>query len=157
MLLEKQEKVKYMKKKLNHRIIHIMVVNPENNKIYLQKRSENKSFLPGYYCSSAGGHVSSGEKYEEAAKRELYEEIGIDKEIENIGDIIFESNNHKRYIRLFICYEKEGFEFNDGEVASGEFFSIEKVKELIEKNEKIHPQLKFCFEWMIKQQIRFIK
>jgi len=61
--------------KLTHRIVHIFVINPETNEVYFQVRSENKSYLPGFYCTSAGGHVSAGETYEQAAKRELVEEI----------------------------------------------------------------------------------
>jgi hypothetical protein len=40
--------------KLNHRIVHIFVINPDTNEIYLQIRSNSKSYLPVFYCTSAG-------------------------------------------------------------------------------------------------------
>ena len=86
-------------RKLNHRIVHIFVIHPSEDRVYLQKRSESKSFLPGYYCTSAGGHVKSGESYLEAAKRELYEEIGLKTQLYPIHTTIFESDNHKRFIQ----------------------------------------------------------
>ncbi len=136
-------------KKLSHRIAHIFVINSDTNEIYFQKRAETKSFLPGYYCTSAGGHVSAGESYLEAAKRELYEEIGLKTTLDKIGSFVFESDDHKRYIELFLTYANDGFSFNDGEVASGEFLSLEKAQELINADVKIHPQLKACFEYYI--------
>src|SRR3972149_8166401 len=64
-------------KKLTHRIVHVFVVHPQTKQVYFQRRSEKKSYLPGYYCTSAGGHVRTGETYEKAAKRELHEELGL--------------------------------------------------------------------------------
>jgi 8-oxo-dGTP pyrophosphatase MutT (NUDIX family) len=135
-------------KKLNHRIVHILVINPKTKEIYWQKRSEYKSFLPGFYCTSAGGHVQSGESYFEAAKRELKEEIGLEVPIINAGEIIFESENHKRFISIYVAYAENGFNFEDGEVADGDFLSFEKADELILIGKKIHPQLKVCHKWL---------
>ena len=134
--------------KLNHRIVHVFVINPETNEIYFQKRAESKSYLPGYYCTSAGGHVKSGESYYDAAKRELSEELGLDCSIKKIAEIVFVDNNHKRFIELFTAFAESGFNFKDGEVASGEFLDFEKAFYLISKGEKIHPQLDVCFKWV---------
>ena len=135
-------------KKLNHRIVHIIVINPKTKEIYWQKRSESKSFLPGFYCTSAGGHVQSGESYFEAATRELKEEIGLEVSIIDAGEMIFESDNHKRFIRIYVAYAQNGFNFEDGEVAEGEFLSFEKADKLILVGEKIHPQLEVCYKWL---------
>ncbi len=139
-------------KKLNHRIVHIMVINPKAREIYFQKRSEKKDFLPGYYCTSAGGHVQSGETYEQAAERELHEEIGLQIPLKRATSLQFVSDNHKRFIELFLAFAEEGFHFKDGEVASGEFLDFEKAHELIEKGEKIHPQLSVCFKWLYENK-----
>ncbi len=139
-------------KKLNHRIVHIFVINPKTNQVYFQKRSEKKSFLPGYYCTSAGGHVQAGETYEDAAKRELREEIGLRVPIKKVYSMLFESGNHKRFIEMFVAFAEDGFNFADGEVASGKFISLEKAKELVEKDVKIHPQLSVCYKWFIENQ-----
>lgn len=135
-------------KKLTHRIVHVLVINPKTKEIYFQKRAENKNFLPGYYCTSAGGHVQSGETYEQAAKRELREEIGLSVPLKKIGDLNFISNEHKRFIKLFAAFAEEGFNFADGEVSGGEFFNFDKARNLIKRGEKIHPQLQLCFRWL---------
>lgn len=68
-------------KLLNHRIVHVLVFNTAGEML-LQLRSKNKSFMPGYWVTSAGGHVGSGETYEVAALRELQEELGVTGKLE---------------------------------------------------------------------------
>ena len=116
-------------KKLTHRIVHVLLFSKEN-KIYLQRRSEKVSYLPGYYCTSAGGHVLSGESYEEAARRELKEEIGIDSQIKEIAKFDFQLDGQNRFIKLFIANADSEINFSDGEVASGSFYTIEEAKQL---------------------------
>ena len=62
-----------------HRIAVIYVENT-NGEILVQNR------VDGYLDHSSAGHVDPGESYEEAAKRELGEELGIkDVELKYIG------------------------------------------------------------------------
>ncbi len=61
---------------LRHRAVHILLSN-ESGDLLLQKRSPWKDRNPGLWDSSTAGHVDSGETYEQAAHRELREEIGI--------------------------------------------------------------------------------
>ncbi|GAB7080636.1 NUDIX hydrolase [Megalodesulfovibrio paquesii] len=61
---------------LFHRSVRIMVYNPAG-KLYLQKRSRNKSVYPGRWEISASGHAQAGESQEDAARREVAEELGI--------------------------------------------------------------------------------
>ncbi len=145
-------------KKILHRIVHILVLHPDKPAIYLQKRAATKSFLPNYYCTSAGGHVHSGETHQQAAERELKEEIGITTPIEEVDTFIFiGENGHQRLIKTFITKTSDGFSFTDGEVSEGSFFSISDAKILIDKNNKIHPQLKACFDRLVDKIIDFYK
>ena len=63
-------------KGLLHRSVHILVFNSKGE-LYLQKRSLNKDENPGYWDTSAAGHVNAGEDYMTSAHRELEEELGI--------------------------------------------------------------------------------
>lgn len=139
-------------KKHSHRIVHVMVVNPQTRAIYLQQRAETKSFLPGYFCTSAGGHVHAGETYEQAAKRELYEEIGLKTPVREVHRFVFESDGHKRFIALFVAAATEGFDFKDGEVTAGSFYPLDEALTIVEKGEKIHPQLDPCIRWLHQNQ-----
>ena len=61
---------------LIHRVAHVLVFN-SSGQLYLQKRAESKDVQPGKWDTSVGGHVDSGERYEQAAVREMGEELGI--------------------------------------------------------------------------------
>src|SRR5206468_6656837 len=66
-----------------HRAVHILIFN-EAGQVYLQQRSRRKDRHPLLWDSSAAGHVSDGENYDEAAKRELHEELGISVPLEKL-------------------------------------------------------------------------
>lgn len=45
--------------------------------VYVHRRTRSKDLWPGLYDAFAGGVVASGESYEDAARRELAEELGV--------------------------------------------------------------------------------
>ncbi len=57
----------------------------KDNKILLPKRSSNLKVMPNKY-EFPGGKVEENETLKEALKRELYEELSIDVDIEDIID-----------------------------------------------------------------------
>ncbi|NJB66791.1 isopentenyl-diphosphate delta-isomerase [Desulfobaculum xiamenense] len=61
---------------LRHRAVLVLVYDHEG-RLYLQKRSGSKSLFPGRWDLSATGHVKAHESREDAAIRELREELGI--------------------------------------------------------------------------------
>lgn len=65
------------KKGLYHRIVHIMVEDKQG-RILLQKRASAMELYPDCWDHSASGHVDEGETYDQAAARELNEEVGLE-------------------------------------------------------------------------------
>ena len=61
---------------LFHRSVMVLVYGLDG-RLYLQKRGPQKSLYPGRFDLSATGHVQAGEAREEAAARELFEELGL--------------------------------------------------------------------------------
>ena len=79
-VIGKASKEEIYRKLLLHRIVHIFIFN-NKGEMALQLRSKDKSFCPGYWSTVEGGHVQSGETYEEAVLREFKEELGTKTEI----------------------------------------------------------------------------
>jgi 16S rRNA (adenine1518-N6/adenine1519-N6)-dimethyltransferase len=61
---------------LLHRAVHILIFD-EAGDVYLQQRSRWKDRHPLKWDSSAAGHVAASESYDETARRELKEELGV--------------------------------------------------------------------------------
>jgi isopentenyl-diphosphate Delta-isomerase len=63
-------------KGLKHRAVHVLVFNGQGQ-VFLHKRSMLKDSAPGLWGASCAGHLDAGENYDQAALRELKEELGI--------------------------------------------------------------------------------
>jgi len=59
-----------------HRSAHVWIVNSKKE-ILFQQRSLSIDNYPGKWDVSAAGHISAGESYLQAAKREVWEELGV--------------------------------------------------------------------------------
>ena len=64
--------------KRRFRIVHVILVNDDDTML-LQWRGAGKELSPRTFTASAAGKVLAGESYEEAAHRELKEEMGATK------------------------------------------------------------------------------
>jgi isopentenyldiphosphate isomerase len=60
-----------------HRITGVMVQDATNGKFLLQKVAPNPYYSGGKWNLTSTGHVDEGESYQEAAARELFEEMGV--------------------------------------------------------------------------------
>lgn len=114
------------------RFINILIFNDEN-KILVPKRSSNRKIFPNCYDFSVGGHVNSGETYEQAAYRELEEELGIKNvelnKVAYFNPYISESNTFQtvyilNYDKAITNYDKDGIE-------DIFYFTKEEIKKLM--------------------------
>ncbi|MBI5357255.1 NUDIX domain-containing protein [Candidatus Saccharibacteria bacterium] len=117
-----------------HRISRIMLENPDG-KILLQKRTMNVVF-PGLWDHSAAGHVDEGEDYLTAAKREMFEEIGVKTDLEEVAYYKHEEKVDGYVLRRFNKLYKGTIDFtpnnlNKDEVSEVKWFSLEEIKDMI--------------------------
>lgn len=61
---------------LLHRCTYVFVLNPLGE-LYVHRRTPSKDVYPGFYDVVAGGVNAAGESYEDCARRELEEELGV--------------------------------------------------------------------------------
>ena len=85
---------------LRHRAVHILVFN-HSSEIFLQKRSRWKDRHPGLWDSSAAGHVDAGEDYDEAADRELNEELGVKAALTRVTKLPASEQTGQEFIWLY--------------------------------------------------------
>jgi isopentenyldiphosphate isomerase len=64
-------------RRLRQRCAFIRVLD-EHGRLFVHRRAPTKLVFPSYYDMFVGGVVSAGESYDEAARREAAEELGVD-------------------------------------------------------------------------------
>lgn len=116
---------------LIHRSVYVIVINGRGE-IFLQKRSMKKELYPGYYACSATGHVEYGESYDEAAKREMKEELGIEEApLKEICKFKCFSDEEREISVLYLCRYDGQIKPNAEEISDGEFLSTKDVREAL--------------------------
>jgi 16S rRNA (adenine1518-N6/adenine1519-N6)-dimethyltransferase len=112
--------------KSRHRAVHILIFN-DDGEVYLQKRTRWKDRNPLLWDSSAAGHVCAGEGYDEAARRELKEELGIEVPLKKLLKLPASMRTDQEFIWLYRGHVKGAVRPNRGEIEAGGFFSPEVV------------------------------
>jgi len=115
------------------RVTYILIFN-DINELLVQKRTMTKDLYPGLYDFAAGGVIMFNESYEESARRELKEELGIAAQMEEAGNVYFEDHSqgflYRSWGRVFACCHDGPFILQPEEVESVEFMPLEKVLSL---------------------------
>jgi isopentenyl-diphosphate delta-isomerase len=99
--------VRCLEEGLLHRAIAVLVTR-SSGMLVLQQRSKRDIWHPGLWTISCTGHVRKGESYEEAAGRELFEELGIGAPVRSIKKyklppITAGGLTETEWVALFVC------------------------------------------------------
>lgn len=115
---------------LLHPVVHLHVFNSQGD-IYLQKRPEWKDIQPGKWDTAVGGHVDLGENVEQALRREVREELGLDitgLDITPLPHYVFQSDReHELVFPHRLTYD--GPLCPSEETDGGRFFSTQELQQ----------------------------
>jgi len=116
-------------KRLLHRVAGVFVFDV-NGSLYLQTGNKYGKFdLP------VGGHVQQGEAYENAAKREMLEEIGLDIPIQPVATFLPADARLGHYWGLFTATAPDGWKFTaTEEVSSLSKLDIDTIKQKMQSD-----------------------
>jgi isopentenyldiphosphate isomerase len=114
---------------LIHQSIHVLVFD-RAGRLFLQKRSARKDVQPGKWDTSVGGHMQPGEKPEQAAVREMREELGIaPARLEFAYEYLWHSDIESELIRAFATLQEGPFQLDPVEIDEGRFWTFDDIKE----------------------------
>ena len=117
-------------KGLLHRSVHIFVFNSKGQ-LFLQKRAMTKDENPGYWDSSAAGHVNAGEDYRTSAYRELQEELGIAGTLKFFMKFPASPQTFWEHVEAYVCTTDQKIRINPVEISEGRFWPISDLKDTI--------------------------
>lgn len=124
-------------KNLRHRAVYILVFNSAG-RLFVHRRTQHKDIFPSYWDVAVGGVVAAGEDYDDAARRELREELGAgDVRLRRLFPVRYEDETNRVSGMVYSCTCDGPFTLQASEIANGEWMDLDV---LIERTQQ-HP---FC-------------
>ena len=111
-----------------HRSVHIFVFN-SHGEIFLQKRSMQKDNDPGLWDTSVAGHVDSGEDYDQAALREVQEELGTSPQepLQRLIKYPATPETGNEFCWIYHCEMNGPFQLDPDEIDEGRWLTITEL------------------------------
>lgn len=111
---------------LNCRVAFILLTT-SGGRLVLQQRAATKRAYPLFWSGAAAGHLIAGESYDEAARRELREELGIATELAFIGK--FYSREDREWVGVFVGTHNGPYTAEPLEVEAVRTYEIDELTE----------------------------
>lgn len=139
---------------LLHRAVHVFVFNTAGL-LLLQLRSARKDEFPLMLTSSASGHVLAGESYDEAAARELAEELGLHSELQFLHKFRAGPETANEHTALYRTTTDHPLKFDREEIAELRFLPPEFVeRQLARDPAQFSPPFRVAFDWYRREMPR---
>lgn len=117
--------------RLQHRAVSVAVMGSDR-RLLVHRRADDKDVWPGMWDMAAGGVVAAGETYEDAAHRELSEELGVDvADFHHLGEGRFVDESVALIGRGYLAVHDGPFTFTDGEIAEVRWVTADQLHELM--------------------------
>lgn len=120
-------------KGLLHRSVHILVFN-EAGELFLQKRAKTKDENPGFWDTSAAGHVSAGDDYWVTAHRELEEELGIRETLTPFLRLPASPETFWEHVECYTCVTHTRIRINPVEIDEGRFWTLADIQRALSES-----------------------
>lgn len=111
-----------------HPIIRVMLI--ENNRIFLQKRSQQDLVYPGYWDTALSNHVKVNETVEQCISRTANERYGI-KELKPIflSNYMHETDVEYHYAFLFVACKLPDLEHNKEYIDHAKWWTVQQIED----------------------------
>ncbi len=132
------EKLEAHQKALLHRAFSILLFNTKGE-LLLQKRASSKYHSGGLWTNTCCSHPLPNESMEEATKRKLFQEMGIEVELEFAYKFIYKAELDKNLIEhecdhVFIGQFDGTPKANPDEVEDWKYINLSQLREDISKH-----------------------
>lgn len=119
----------------------MVFLSRSNGSILVQHRSASKATFPDCLDASAAFHVTYGESYEGAARRELYEETGISASVEFVAKFVHHDPPEHQIVAVFVAFSDSPVRVDPAESAGFEFLSKARLDEAV-RDSRVTPWLR---------------
>jgi len=140
-------------RRMLHRCTYVLVLDSGGD-LYVHRRAETKDVFPGFFDVTAGGVNAAGESYEDCARRELEEELGV------VGEPVFRflhrydgPSGHVWGAAYDVVWDG-AIRWQPEEVAWGEFVALGEVDAMIARQRLCPDGLEVLARWLRWDGIR---
>jgi isopentenyldiphosphate isomerase len=114
---------------LIHRSVCVLLFDAEGE-LYIQRRARSKDTYPGQRDLSATGHVRVGETEDDAAARELVEELGVRTVIRRVDTMLLRLPAETEFATIYRCSYNGTIIPDPIELSGGAFYPLELAVQL---------------------------
>lgn len=132
----------------NFRVVNAFVVN-SNGQLWIPTRRPDKKLAPNALDFSVGGHVVSGESYDEALFREAEEELGSNPvrsgSIRRLGKLTPNNDGVAAFMQVYEIRTDKTPQYNPSDFTAGEWLYPEQLEQRIRAGHPVKSDLPIVF------------
>jgi len=111
---------------LPHRATYILVFN-HRGELFIHLRTPTKDVYPSYWDVCVGGVVAAGESFDDAARRETMEELGLELDPERLFPFRYADHQWIVHGMVYRVIHDGPFRLQAEEIVRGEFVPLHEV------------------------------
>ena len=134
--------------------VSLIIPRGSDGRFIFARRAVNKHPFPDTWVCGVGGKANPDESFEQAALREMVEEVGISASVSKMGEFHYD----KEFKADFVVFTTEqslaidSFKPDPAEIQFLKEFSIDEIKSLIEENpDDFAPTFRVALEEFVKK------
>lgn len=114
---------------LRHRSVYILVFAP-TGQLFVHQRTLTKDIFPAYWDVTISGVVRAGEDYDDGARRELHEELGVEgMALRRLFRLRYEDATNRIFGVVYSCTVDQAVRPQEAEITRGEWMDLDVVVE----------------------------
>jgi isopentenyldiphosphate isomerase len=112
---------------LRHRSVYVLVFN-STGQLFVHRRTPSKDVFPGHWDVTVGGVLNAGEGYDEGARRELREELGVPGlTLRRLFPLRYDDAHNRVAGVVYSCTNDGPFQLQASEIAEGRWMDLDVV------------------------------
>lgn len=144
-----------LKKRMFPHKASLVLPKTKEGKIILCKRAKDKHPFPGTWCCAVGGKVMAGETEEQAALREMEEEVGFVRDLIKVTSFNYDEDDYKGLFTIFTTeLSMNDLNPNPSEIEFLQDFNIDEIGDMLKNSpDDFAPTFRVAILEFIKNQI----
>jgi isopentenyldiphosphate isomerase len=113
-------------RRLPHRCAYLLVFN-QRGELFVHLRTASKDVYPAHWDVTIGGVLAAGESFDDGARREAAEELGVDVEPESLFELRYADAATVVQGMVYHVRHVGPFRLQPEEIVRGEFLSLDEL------------------------------